>query len=312
LKRIALIITFLILPALTFGFEQVELKSKFGQRGSGPGQLKEPSDIAVDSEGIIYVADQGNKKVHVLGRDGRTIATWKNRSVDRWKLDKPTGVAVYENRVYVTDSYYDKVLIFFKNGKFVDEFGGSGSGPKQFSKPQGICVHQGVVYVADTGNHRVQKFSLDGIYLGSIGKKGDGIGEMKSPTDVAVDHKGYIYVSEEDNDRIGVFLQSGHHYRYYYEIKGPTSVAVDGSGFFVADAENYKVKKFNLESRMLVSFGTKGNGNAQFRSIAGIAVDNDGNILVIDTERNDIQVFSPEKKFRIAQDVVPPPTSVSG
>ena len=61
---------------------------------------------------------------------------------------------------------------------------------------------------------------------------------------------------------------------------------------------------------MLLSFGTKGNGNAQFRSIAGIAIDNDGNVLVIDTERNDIQVFSPEKKLRIAQDVVPPPTSV--
>ena len=203
MKHIALIISFLILPTLTFGFEQVELRSKFGQRGSGPGQLKEPMDIAVDSEGIIYVADQGNKQVHVLGKDGRTIATWKHRSVDRWKLDKPTGVAVYENRVYVTDSYHDKILIFFKNGKFVDEFGGSGSGPKKFSKPQGICVHQGVVYVADTGNHRVQKFSLDGIYLGSIGKKGDGIGEMKSPTDVAVDHKGYIYVAKKITTGLG-------------------------------------------------------------------------------------------------------------
>jgi sugar lactone lactonase YvrE len=310
LKRIALIIAFLILPAISFGFEQVEFSSKFGQRGSGPGQLNEPTDLAIDSEGIIYVADQGNKKVHVLGKDGRTIATWQSRAVDRWKLGKPTGIAVFENRVYVTDSYNDKVLIFFKNGKFVDEFGGSGSGPKEFSKPHGICVHQGVVYVADTGNDRVQKFSLDGIYLGSIGKKGDGIGEMRSPTDVAVDAKGYIYVSEADNDRIGVFLQSGHHYRYYYEIKNPTSVAVDDSGFFVADAGNYKIKKFNLESRMLLSFGTKGNGNAQFRSLAGIALDNDGNIVVLDTERNDIQVFSPEKKFHIGHDTVTPPTSV--
>ena len=301
---------FLLVSTLAYGFEQIEFKMKLGQEGAAPGQLKEPSDIAVDSDGIIYVADKGNKRINIMDRDGRTINTWRSSRTDGWKLDEPAGIAVYGNKVYVTDSYNDQVLVFFKSGVFVDKFGGSGSGPKQFDEPHGICVRQGIVYVADTGNNRVQLFSLDGIYLGSIGKKGDGLGEMSRPTDVAVDGRGYIYVSEEGNDRIGVFLQSGRLYRYYYDVKGPTSVAVDRMGFFVGDAGNFKIKKFNLESRLILSFGTEGKDDAQFRSISGVAVDKDGNIYVVDSGRNDIQIFVPERKIRMAPDSVPPPDSV--
>ncbi len=310
MNRLAFIILVLIIPALSHGFDQVQFTKRLGQRGAGPGQFNEPSDIAVDSEGVIYVADRGNKRVHVMSKDGRTLSTWKSRAVDVWKLEEPSGIAVYGNKVYVVDQYRNKVLIFFKNGKFVDEFGGDGKGPKQFNGPQGIIVHQGIVYVADKGNHRVQMFSLDGIYQGTIGKKGKGIGEMLRPTDVAVDHKGYIYVSEEGNNRIGVFLQSGHHYKYFYKIKKPSAVAVDGKGFFVGDAGNYKVKKFNMRSSLILSFGLKGDGKAQFRAIAGIALDNEGNILVVDSESNSIQVFSPEEKIGIKQDSVPPSDSV--
>ncbi|UCG78484.1 MAG: SMP-30/gluconolactonase/LRE family protein [Nitrospirota bacterium] len=310
MKRISVLILLLLIPAIVNAFDQVEIKTKIGQKGSGPGQLREPSALAVDAEGLIYVADTGNNRINVMGKDGRTIATWDSKSVRGLKLNEPTGVAVYENRVYVADAFNDKIYVFLKTGKLIDEFGERGNGPKQFSNPGGIAVHQGIVYVADTDNDRVQAFSLDGIYLHSIGKSGKGLGEMRSPTDVDVDHRGYIYVSEKDNDRVGVFLPSGHHYRYYYEVKSPTAVAVDSTGFYVADMGNSRIKKINLESRMLLTFGTKGEGVAQFRDISGLAIDRDGDILVADSYKHDIQIFEPEKKVKADVEVVPPIDSV--
>ena len=310
MKRLAIILAVILVPALVQGFEQVQFRKKLGQEGSGPGQLKEPYDVAIGDDGLMYIADRGNRRIHVMSRDGRTINTWRGGTGTDSKLEAPAGIAVYGNRVYVTDAELDRVFVFYKSGTFVESFGGSGSGPKQFDEPRGICVHQGIVYVADTGNHRVQRFSLDGIYLGSIGKKGDGTGEMDSPTDVAVDHRGYIYVSEEGNDRVGVFLPSGHHYRYYYGVKDPVSVAVDSKGFFVASAGDYKVKKINLESKVILSFGTRGKGNAQFLDMSGITVDRDGYIIVTDAEKNSIQIFAPERMIRMSTDLAAPPDSV--
>ena len=43
---------------------------KFGESGDGDGQLSRPSDVAVDAEGYMYVADWGNERVQVLGPDG--------------------------------------------------------------------------------------------------------------------------------------------------------------------------------------------------------------------------------------------------
>ncbi|MBM4137321.1 MAG: 6-bladed beta-propeller [Nitrospira sp.] len=310
MKRIYLMILFLFLPTIAIAFQQVEFKMEFGQEGAGPGQMQEPSDIAVDSDGKIFVTDTGNKRINIMGPDGNIIASWSNKESNRGTMGAPSGIVLYEDKVYVTDSDLDKVLIFTRDGKCIDEFGSRGSAPKQFDEPKGIYVHQGIIYVADTGNHRIQIFSLEGIYLQSIGVKGTEIGQMHSPTDVAVDQNGYIYVSEAGNNRVQVFDAYGKYYRDYHDVVKPSSLCIDKNGFFVADAGNFQIKKFDFEGHLLVSFGSKGEGQAQFRALSGISLDRDGNVFAVDTKKNTIQKFSPEKYKGAFPEFAPPLNSV--
>src|SRR6185295_3472306 len=46
----------------------------FGRWGSAPGEFKTPHDIAMDSQGRLFVADRGNMRLQILDQDGGFIA----------------------------------------------------------------------------------------------------------------------------------------------------------------------------------------------------------------------------------------------
>ena len=50
-------------PDLTFS-------RSFGSKGSGNGQFKSPYDIAIDSEGLVYVTDYGNNRIQKFSPEG--------------------------------------------------------------------------------------------------------------------------------------------------------------------------------------------------------------------------------------------------
>jgi len=309
MHRFIAFLLIILIPSISSAFQQVRFKSEFGMEGPGNGQFREPSDIAVDTDGKIYVADTENKRVHVLDRDGKTIRTWNAVQDGSDLMEEPLGIALSEDKVYVTDGS-DKVLIFTKTGQLIDWFGTSGSNPKEFDNPRGIHVHQNIVYVADTDNDRVQMFSLDGIYLTSIGSEGEGPGQMSEPTDVAVDHRGYIYVTERGNNRIQAFSPNGKFHRNYFNVSEPSSIAVDGAGFVVADSGNYMIKKFSFNENLLLSFGSRGNSSSQFENLTGVAIDSSGKILAVDSEKNTIQIFTPQKQVAMPAEIAPPLNSI--
>lgn len=51
-----------------------QYKGKFGNRGSGLGELSAPQGMAF-SEGIVYVADSGNSRIQMFGDNGVFLAT---------------------------------------------------------------------------------------------------------------------------------------------------------------------------------------------------------------------------------------------
>ncbi len=309
--RYMVLILFLILPLKLEALERVEFKKEFGQKGTGPGQFRNPSSIAIDDIGRLYVADTENHRIQVLTEDGRHLFSFGDRKDEKGFLEAPSGVDVFKDRVYVTDSSKNKVFIFTKDGRYIDEFGNSGNRPKEFDEPAGIKVTHGRIYVADRGNHRIQVFSEDGIYQGSIGRKGDKSGELLSPLDVDIDTKGNIYVADSGNRRIQVFAPEGKFLRNYYDVEEPVSISVTRDGFFVADRKTQGVKKFDFSAKLLLAFGKKGEGQGNFKKISGIVADGEGRIFTIDSERSpSIQIFSFGKGVAMISDEAPPLNSI--
>ena len=77
------------------------------------------------------------------------------------------------------------------------------------------------------------------------------------------------------------------------EFNSPSGIAVDPQGFvYVADAGNNRIQKFNANGRFNKSMGIVGDGPGQFDSPNGIAVDHNGFVFVADGKNHRLQKFS--------------------
>ncbi len=84
--------------------------------------------------------------------------------------------------------------------------------------------------------------------------------------------------------------------RHIQDISGdfnqPTEVAVSKAGrIYVLDGANNKVKIFNQQGELLLSFGSPGSEAGEFRQPVGLDLDARENIYVADTGNQRIQVF---------------------
>ncbi len=278
---------------------------EWGQAGSGDGLFNQPSGIAVDSAGDVYVADTANHRIQKFDDQGNFLLKWGAQGSGAGQFNAPKGVAVDSaDNVYVVDSGNHRIQKFTANGSFVTAWGSLGSGPGQFSQPFGVAVDSlDNVYVTDTGNDRVQKFNANGGFIASWGSTGDGAGQFRSPRAIAAlitggDLSDSVYVADA-NSRIQMFGPGG---TYVVEFGGDGQTdgrfnGIDGMGFWegllaVADSGNHRVQESLYQGTFLVKWGIFGRDEGRFSRPAGIA-GTDGVVYVVDTGNNRIQAFGP-------------------
>ncbi len=134
-------------------------------RGLHPVIVK---DVAIDSDGRIFVLSEEMSKIYVYGPGENLIVSFGEKGGSPGKMSRPRGLGLDEKKqcIYVVDYMRHTVLVFDMAGRFIFEFGGRGDGPMWFDFPTAIAVDaDGNVLVADLFNNRVQvlrsKFSLD-------------------------------------------------------------------------------------------------------------------------------------------------------
>jgi DNA-binding beta-propeller fold protein YncE len=266
--------------------------STFGKAGSGEGQFKEASAVAVGNAGEVFVDDRGDGRIEKFSSSGIFEASYESKL---GKFSGSWGIAVSPKTgdVFVADSGHNTIFVFSPAGVELRSFGSSGKGA--LSEPTGISVTPaGEVWVADYGANKVEGFTEEGVYLESVGE-----GHLKEPGDVSVDN-GELYVTSEHSvamfTREGEYAGSfGSHGSGAGQFGSPTEIVADpGTGdLFVVDGGNERVEEFNPAGKFLTEWGAYGSGEGEFSGISGLAISASGTIYTSETGGDRVQEFTP-------------------
>ena len=274
----------------------------WGTTGTADGQFDNPTGVAIDSDGNVYIVDSNNDRIQKFDSTGAFLISWGSSGSADGEFSNPSRIEVDSaGNMYVTDTGNNRVQVFDSNGNHLLSFGSTGSADGQFSGPRGIVVDStGNIYVSDQGNHRIQKFDSLGTHIYSFGGMGPADGQFFVQDGLAIDSADNLYVADMLHHRIQKFDSDGNHLLSFGsygtgdgQFSWPQSVAVDTSGnIYVTDQYNHRIQKFDSAGNHVESWGTSGSGDGQFVSPSGVAVNATGNIYVVGGVNDRVQVFS--------------------
>lgn len=256
----------------------------FADGAGAEAQFANPTGVAVDATGNVYVADRDNNCIRKISPSG-TVSTFAGNGTagfadgmsDASQFDNPFGMAFdASGNLLVTDINNHrirkidpagtvKVLAGSGERDYVDANGTSAS----FNFPFEITVDaSNNAYVTDVNNHCIRKISPTGDVstLAGSGIAGfaDGMGEeaqFRFPKGVAVDAVGNVYVADESNNGIRHINSKGLVTTIIDRTSGfadgagdvarfnrPYCMAVDHKGIiYVSDLENQRIRKIVAE-----------------------------------------------------------------
>jgi sugar lactone lactonase YvrE len=270
---------------------------------NGGAQFDNPTGIAVDASGNLYVADYQNSTVRKI-KPGPgtnwTVSTlagtaglngFSNGPVTNALFNHPYAIAVDgATNVYVTD-YDNQVVRLISASGIVSTYAGNpgasgfanGTGSNAlFDNPTGLALDsEGNLYVADSGNDVLRKIAAGGVTSTVAGEEGvsgsanGSPGLLNSPLGVAVDASNNVFVADSGNNTIREMAAGG------------------GSLSTVAATARFAGSADGLSNA------------AQFNTPIGLAVDSSGDVFVADVFNNAIRKMTPY--FGQAQVLTPPP-----
>jgi uncharacterized protein (TIGR03437 family) len=257
-------------------------------------QLYQPSALALDSAGNLFIADSGTQRVRQVTRDGTVTTLAGTGTAARGTADGSPAAAVPLNT------------------------------------PMGVAVDSaGNVLLADTGNHRILQVTPAHAIravagTGTSGASPEGtsplVAQLRAPRAVCADRTGNLYIADTSNHRVlrlapggtlqtaagnapGGYAGDGSAARLA-QLNAPSACATDSAGtLFIADAGNHAIRKVTTAGVISTVAGTGWAGaagdegpavNAQLDSPRGVVVDDMGDIFIADTGNSRIRQVTPD------------------
>jgi len=220
---------------------------------------------------MFYICDTGYGAILVADLKERSMTMFDARGQGTLRL--PLNIAIDDDgNFYVADAGRNQVVIFDKDQSYVAAIGKMGE-----MKPRDVAVSQDRIYVADMQGQKVHVYdraTRDPLFAIPHGPDAtDEKALLHMPTNLALDAKGRLYVSDTGGFRIQVYDaatgdyqrtvgEMGDNLGQFARVKG---IAVDrDSRLYAADALSQVVQIFNEQGRLLTWFGQpEGSGVVQ-------------------------------------------------
>lgn len=177
----------------------------WGDGGSGPGRIFEPSGVGVDAAGQVYVAEASG--VEIFAADGQFLEGWEAIQADGAPLTQAADVAIdAAGRVWVTDGSLHRLVSLNADGTVRGTFGSIGDDMGELHDPLGVTIDEtGNVYVAEAGGDRVQIFDESGASVGIVPKDTSGATGLSNPSFLARGQDATLYVADTGHHRVLLF-----------------------------------------------------------------------------------------------------------
>ena len=263
--------------------------SKFGKK---PGELYWPCSLTFDSKDNVYITDEYTHTISIFSPEGDFIKRWGVRGEKEGELNFPSGITTDNNDLlYITDNLNNRIQVMTLEGDFIKTWGKEGNEPGNFDKPWGIKIINENILVADWRNDRIQIFDKDGYFLDQFGKSGRKEGELFRPSDVTQDKNGFYYVCDWGNQKIQIFEKD---FNYCGFLRGEATISEWAKEYLEANIDEKKARESfvpvipidNLEPHE-----ESARIESYFWDPTSIIIDNNQNLLVLDSNRNRIQIF---------------------
>ena len=174
----------------------LELVRTIGVPPTGPGEFAVAANVAVSSDGIVYVSDFYEDRVQRFDATGGYLGEWGYRGVGDGAFEKPAAIAVDPTgQVFVVEEGNQRIQRFAADGTF-ERAWGAGSGQSIQGASIAVAPTNREVFVGDHVFDRVHVFDPDGGHLRSWGSRGGGVGELWGPRGIVVGTDGSVYISD--------------------------------------------------------------------------------------------------------------------
>ncbi len=150
---------------------------RYGKGGmnadENPYNIDNPHNLQLDREGNVYVADRGNRRIHVYDRDGNF------------------------KRFMFLDAPYDKTRH--------PVLGNPPAHPPDQTAPWALCISPTTpqyLFAVDAEPGRLYKMTLDGRILGMLGESGHRLGQFNWPHAIACPTENTVFIADMNNWRV--------------------------------------------------------------------------------------------------------------
>ncbi|MBQ8164783.1 MAG: YIP1 family protein [Clostridia bacterium] len=255
---------------------------------SDGSKLLEPRCVFVDEDGEILVADYGNKRLISFNKYGNFKYLYPTPTSDLlqegfnyhpYKVAKDSKGYIYV--CSVGDS--NGILMLSSDGEFRNYYG---------TNDVTLTLWESIARLLWSREDRLGTvvtlpYTFNNIFVSDDGyvyatTTGSANSQLRK---INAAGKDVLYAGHDFSDK-GVTLGAG--------LQTFIDVSVDkDNNMFIIDSVYGRIYEYDADGRLLFAFGSNGVGKGQFSLPSSIAVADDGDLLVLDSQKGTINVFAP-------------------